>query len=161
LNAGNVPNSQSTGALAAGSDSFIAVYSGDSNYPSAIGAVEALTVNQGTASVSTVIDNASTNQALSGPVPLGTSVYDTATVSGSTVYAPTGTVIYYFYDTATPVYGTTTAVSSQTVSLSNGIVPNAAATAALAAGGYSYIAVYSGDSNYADSVGAIEPVTVS
>ena len=66
---------------------------------------------------------------------------------------------YYFYDTATPVYGTTTPVSTQTVTLnSNGSVPNSATTAALTAGNYSYIGVYSGDSNYIGYVGAVEPL---
>ena len=74
---------------------------------------------------------------------------------------PTGTVTYYFYNTASPVYGSTTPVSTQTVTLSNGAVPNSAATAALAAGSYAYIGVYSGDSNYTGSVGAVEPLTVN
>ena len=40
---------------------------------------------------------------------LGEKVYDTATVTG-TPFTPTGTVTYYFYNTASPVYGTTTPV---------------------------------------------------
>jgi hypothetical protein len=74
---------------------------------------------------------------------------------------PTGTVTYYFYNTASPVYGSTTPVSTQTVTLSNGAVPNSAATAALAAGSYAYIGVYNGDGNYTGSVGAVEPLTVN
>ena len=43
----------------------------------------------------------------------------------------------------------------------NGTVPNSATTAALTAGSYSYIGVYSGDSNYTGSTGAVEPLTIS
>ncbi len=90
----------------------------------------------------------------------GEKVYDTATVSG-TPFTPTGTVTYYFYNTASPVYGTTTPVSTQTVTLSSGLVPNSATTAALTAGSDAFIGVYSGDSNYKSSVGAVEPVTIN
>ena len=104
-----------------------------------------------TSSVTTAIYNASTNQPVSGTQALGTSVYDTATVSGSPA-TPTGTVTYYFYDTASPVYGTTTPVGTpQTVTLSGGIVPPSAATGDLPVGSYSFIGVYSGDTNYASS----------
>ena len=69
---------------------------------------------------------------------------------------------YYFYDTATPTYGTTTPVSTQTVTLDNsGDVPNSAVTAALTAGSYSFIGVYSGDSNYTGYTGAVEPLTIN
>ena len=44
----------------------------------------------------------STGGAVTGA--LGEKVYDTATVTG-TPFTPTGTVTYYFYDTATPTYG--------------------------------------------------------
>ena len=54
-------------------------------------------------SVSTTIDNASTNQPISGNQPAGTSVYDTATVSTTpfTFPKPTGTVTYEFFDNGT------------------------------------------------------------
>src|SRR5208337_2866506 len=114
LNAnGTVPNSATTAALMAGSYSYIGVYSGDSNYTGFTGAVEPLTVSQGTSSVSTAIFD-SGGGAVSGA--LGEKVYDTATVSG-TPFTPTGTVTYYFYTTASPVYGTTTPSSTQTVTL--------------------------------------------
>ena len=43
----------------------------------------------------------------------------------------------------------------------NGTVPNSATTAALTAGSYSYIGVYSGDSNYTGYTGAVEPLTIN
>ena len=51
------PIRRSTAALTAGSYSFIGVYSGDSNYAGYTGAVEPLTINQGSSSVSTAIDD--------------------------------------------------------------------------------------------------------
>ena len=116
-----------------------------------------MTVNQATPAVSTTIENAG-GGAVTGA--LGESVNDTATVTGTPGFTPTGTVTYNFYNTATPVLGTTTPVTTQTVTMTDGTVPNSAATAALAAGSYSYIAVYSGDSNYAGSTSAVEPLTV-
>ena len=159
LNAnGTVPNSATTAALTAGSYAFIAVYRGDSNYGGYVGAVEPLTINQASSSVSTAIYD-STGTAVTDT--LGEKVYDTATVTG-TPFTPTGTVTYYFYTTASPIYGTTTPSSTQTVTLTGtGSVPNSATTAALTAGSYSYIGVYSGDSNYAGYTGAVEPLTIS
>src|SRR5208337_4922777 len=159
LNAnGTVPDSSVTGPLTGGSYSYIGVYSGDSNYAGFTGAVEPLTVSKGTASVSTAIYNAATNQPISGSVPLGTSVYDTATVSG-TPFTPTGTVTYEFFTNGT---GSGTPFSTQTVTLNaNGTVPDSSVTGPLTGGSYSYIGVYSGDSNYAGFTGAVEPLTVS
>ena len=62
---GNVPNSATTAALTAGGYSYIGVYSGDSNYTGYTGAVEPLTINQGTSSVSTAIYD-STGGAVTG-----------------------------------------------------------------------------------------------
>jgi hypothetical protein len=138
----------------AGSYSYIGVYSGDSNYAGSTGAVEPLTVNKGSSSVSTAIYD-SGGGAVTGA--LGEKVYDTATVSG-TPFTPTGTVTYEFFTTLNG----TGPQTDQTVTLNaNGTVPNSAVTAALMAGSYSYIGVYSGDSNYAGSTGAVEPLTIS
>src|SRR5262249_32182156 len=117
--------------------------------------------NQASSSISSAVDDVATNQPVSGPLPIGASVYDTATVSDSRLTASsTGT--YYFYSTATPVYGTTTPVSTETVTLNgDGSVPSSSTVGPLAIGSYSFIAVYSGDSNYTGFVGAAEPFTVS
>ena len=114
------------------------------------------------ASVATAIENSATNSPPpAGGDALGTTVYDTATVTGpASGPTPTGTVTYYFYDTATPVFGDTP-VSSQVVNISGGLVPNSATTAALTAGSYSYIAFYSGDSNYNPVIGKVEPLTIN
>ena len=91
---------------------------------------------------------------------LGEKVYDTATVTG-TAGPATGTVTYNFYNTSTPIYGVTIPTTTQTVTLSGGTVAHTSATAALGAGTYSYIATYSGDSNYASAIGTVEPLTIN
>ena len=151
--AGSGAQSTTEGPLGAGGYAFQASSSGDSNYTVITSAAEPLTINKGTSGVSTTIDSACTNKPISGTQAPGTSVYDTATVTG-TPFTPTGTVTYDFYNTASPVYGTTTPASTQTVTLSSGSVPNSAASAALTAGSYSFIGVYSGDSNYTGYVGS-------
>src|SRR4029079_509879 len=134
LSNGAVPNSTPTGPLAAGAYSYIAVYSGDSNYTRSTGAVEPLTINKANTITATVIKDAATNGVPTGA--LGESVYDTATVTASP-FTATGTGTYSFYNTTTPVFGTTAPVRTQTVTLSSGNVPNSNVTGALAAGGYS------------------------
>ncbi len=107
--------------------------------------------------LSTVIDEASPS-AITGvtAVPLGAVVFDTATLAGAV--APTGTVTYEFFTNSA---GTGTPFSTQTVTLNaNGTVPDSSNTAPLAAGSYSFVAMYSGDSNNAPSTGAVEPLTV-
>jgi hypothetical protein len=155
---GTVPDSALHGPLAAGAYSFIAVYSGDSNYLASTGAVEPLTAQQGTSTSATVIVDA--NQVpVAGPVPLGTSVFDTATIGGQVSGLPaTGTVTYQFFTT---IDGTG-AHADETVTLNpDGTVPDSALHGPLAAGVYSFVAVYSGDSNYLGSTGPVEPLTVT
>ena len=154
---GSVPDSALHGPLAAGAYSFIAVYSGDSNYVRSTSAVEPLTVQQGTSTAATVIVDAS-DVAVTSPVPLGTTVRDTAMVAGTpTAFTPTGTLTYEFFTT---IDGTGTH-TDQTVTLNtDGTVPDSALHGPLAAGVYSFIAVYSGDSNYAGSASPVEPLMV-
>ncbi len=155
--AGSGAQSTTEGPLQAGSYTFAASSSGDNNYIVNASGPEPLTINKGSSSISTAIKDSS-GGAVTGTV--GEQVYDTAAVSG-TPFTPTGTVMYDFYNTANPVYGTTTPVTTQTVTLSaGGGVPNSATTAALSAGSYAYIGVYSGDGNYTGRVGAVEPLTI-
>jgi hypothetical protein len=90
-------------------------------------------------------------------------VYATSAVtpaSGTTI--PTGTVTYYFYDTSSPILGSTIPVLTwpQDVTLNGGIVPDSQNTAPLTPGSYSFIAVYGGDDTYVGTVSSIEPLTV-
>src|SRR5207245_2045189 len=120
LSGGVVPESSAHGPLVAGSYSFIAVYSGDSNYAGSTGAVEPLTVNMGTSSTATTIENFTSDADISAAVPLGTTVNDSTTVTGSpAAFTPTGTVTYEFFTTI-DVTGPHT---DETVTLSGGVVP--------------------------------------
>ncbi len=155
--AGSGAQSTTEGPLQAGSYTFAANSTGDGNYIVNDSGPEPLTINKGSSSINTAIKDSS-GGAVTGTA--GEQVYDTAAVSG-TPFTPTGTVMYDFYNTSNPVYGTTTPATTQTVTLSaGGGVPNSATTAALSAGSYAYIGVYSGDSNYTGGVGAVEPLTI-
>ncbi len=97
--------------------------------------------------VATVVNDA--GSAWGSAEPVGTAASAIATVTGiqpSGTVTPTGTLGYSLFDNGTC---SGTAATTQTVSLSpNGNVPNAADTAPLAAGNYSFQAAYSGDSTY-------------
>src|SRR5262249_39437719 len=93
---GSVPHSMATGALAAGSYSYIAIYSGDTHYQMATGLVEPLIMDKGTLTLTTTMHNAShTVVPEGGHVPLGTSMHDNATLSGANAnFTPTGAVSF-------------------------------------------------------------------
>src|SRR5262249_52609193 len=80
---GAVPQSSTEGPLKAGSYSFQAVYSGDSNYGKSTSPCEPFTVNSGTSSTATVVFDAGTKAAWAGTETTGASAYDTATVTSS------------------------------------------------------------------------------
>ena len=149
--------SSPTGPLAAGSYSFEAVYSGDTNYTGSTSACEHFAVSPAATTTSTVLrDAAPPNSVIldSGSVPLATSVFDTASVSGQVDgKAITGTVTYHSF-TAIDCSGTPT---SELVPPGTPSSP----TGPLAAGSYSFEAVYSGDTNYIGSTSACERFTVS
>ena len=148
-----VANSASEGPLTAGSYSFQATYSGDSNYVSSTGGCEPLTVNKATsATVTTVQQGGSAVTA----VALGTSVTDQATVSGSGAGTPTGTVTFTFFSNGTCA---STGTAGTPEALTSGVA-NSASAGPLTAGSYSFQATYSGDSNYLTSTGGCEPFTV-
>src|SRR5207302_351984 len=135
-----------TAALGAGSYSFKAKYVGDDNYAaSPFSDDEPLTINQGTSSVSTNIRNAAGGSVipLNSLQPLGTSAYDTASVTGSpAAFPPIGNVAFYFSTDGGVTYTLFTTLPFTTLFRS---------TAALGAGSYSFKAKYVGDGNYAAS----------
>ncbi len=149
LSGGIVPHSPSTASLGAGTYYFDATYSGDVNYSvSAPSGCESFTVNKGTPGVTTTVFDAATNAAWTGGEVTGAAAYDTASVSGVSGFTPTGTVSYSFFANGTC---SSTATSTQTVTLSGGIVPHSPSTASLGAGTYYFDATYSGDVNYSVS----------
>jgi len=134
---------------------FVLVYQGLSttDYLSA-----SFTINQASSSVTSQVINHATNSPPSGTEVTGSSFYDTATVTGISGLTPMGTVTYYFF--ANGVCSGPASVT-QAVTLSAGLVPQSAPTAALAAGQYGYSASYAGDLNYKPSTGVCEAFSVA
>jgi hypothetical protein len=156
---GTVPKSALRGPLAAGAYSFVAVYSGDHNYASATSAVEPLTVGRATRALVTEITDVN-RVPIPFPfqVPLGTSIHDTAAITGQHPKLPaTGTVTYEFFTT---IDGTGPHTDEVVKLNPDGTVPDSAVHGPLAAGSYSFVAVYSGDRNHAGATSAVEPLTV-
>src|SRR5208282_470589 len=138
--AGSGTKSTTEGPLQAGNYSFQATSTGDSNYVVTASPVEALTINKGTLTLATVIDDSS------GCAPtgaLGESVYDTYSLSGTQPFAFTGTVNYTFDSNA---------AGSGTQSTTEG---------PLQAGNYSFQATSTGDSNYIVLPSANESLTIN
>ncbi|MHB8743115.1 MAG: hypothetical protein ACYC9L_08290 [Sulfuricaulis sp.] len=157
LSAGAVPNSNTTGPLGAGSYSFQATYSGDSNYTSSTSSCEPFSVSSAATSTNTAVYDAARNTPWDQTEVAGAAAYDTAMVSSVSGVTPTGTVTYSFFPNSTCSGGPDT---SSTVILSAGAVPNSNTTGALVAGFYGFQATYSGDSNYTSSTGSCEPFSV-
>ncbi|HLO30005.1 MAG TPA: Ig-like domain repeat protein, partial [Anaerolineales bacterium] len=148
--------SSSEGPLAAGSYSFQATYSGDGNYNGSTSPCEPLTVGKANTSTSTEIHDA-THAAVTS-VALGTTVHDSATVSGTGFGTPTGSVTFTFYTAGDQCTGSS--VAAGTVALASGVAHPSSDEGPLAAGSYSFQATYSGDGNYNGSTSPCEPLTV-
>ena len=90
--------------------------------------------------------------------PIGTAVYDTATLA-SALPTASGTVTYKLFPNGTC---SGTPISSYTTpSFTNATVPNSTTSTPTAAGSYSYLASYSGDSSDAAATAACEPFTIT
>jgi hypothetical protein len=168
LAGGVVPNSASTGPLGPGNYSYDAVYNGDSNNaPSATSSCEPFSVGLAATTTDTQVIVNATGAPPTGSELAGSAFHDTATVTTTGSFTPTGTVTYTLYTARTNCTG---ANSTQSVTLVGGSVPNSASSGPLAAGSYSYDAKYNGDSNNAASgvstcepftVGAVSPVVIT
>lgn len=104
-------------------------------------------------------------QVTSSGVPVGSSVYDTATLSGA-VGTPGGTMTYKFWsDGDCGVSESNSGASAGGGSLVSGVPPRSSVEGPLVAGSYSFQATYSGDTSSGGSnngnVGPCEPVTVN
>jgi hypothetical protein len=131
---GTVPNSGAFIPTAAGSYSFQAVYSGDTNNngASSVCSTEQLLV-KANPSISTTLSATS--------VPVGSTVHDSATLSGATSDAG-GTVTYTVYTNSTCSLG---ARDAGTKPVTNGVVPDSNGLAFTSTGTFYWQAVYSGD----------------
>src|SRR5262249_18805242 len=98
LNSSGVANySDVQGPLPPGAYSFIALYSGNTSSLPSESAVEPLIIQPRQTTVQTTINEGNKLRVL-GPLPLGTSVYDTATIGNQVSSLPaTGTVTYRFF----------------------------------------------------------------
>jgi hypothetical protein len=144
---GVVPNSVSQQFGSAGSYSWNAVYSGDSNNNGATSECELLTVSD---VVTTTLS--------SSAITAGGYVTDSAALSGVTSSAG-GTVTYYYFSGGS-CSGSATQVGSP-VTVTNGAVPNSAPQQFNIAGPYSWNAVYSGDIINAGATSQCELLTAN
>ena len=110
-----------------------------------------------TPTTTTLLKDGATGQQWGGDETTGATAFDTATVWQTDGPVATGTVTYTFFADGS-CQGTG---APESVTLVDGVPPDATATGPLAAGAYSYDAVYNGDGNYNPSpVSACEPFTV-
>lgn len=115
--------------------SYLVHYSGDATSTAGNSSCQALTATAANVSIATALSTST--------VLAGSSVYDTATLSGETSNA-TGTVTYTAYDNN---LCTTGARSAGAMNVTNGVVPNSNALVFNTPGTYYWQAVYSGDQN--------------
>jgi hypothetical protein len=154
---GSVPQSPPTSPLGAGTYSVQASYSGDNNYLATAGSCETFSVAQGSASTTTVIDDAATGGPWTGTEAPGSAAIAGATVSGISGLTPTGTVSYTLYNNGSC---SGTPAQTSTKSIVGNQVADSDPTSSLAAGTYSFQATYSGDANYVGSIGSCQSFTV-
>lgn len=145
---GGSANSTGHGPLSPGSYSFKAHYYGDANYNPGDSACSPFTIPQSTPVVSTIVKP-------SASVTVGTAVYDTVSVSGTTG-TPTGNVTFTLYKKSNC---TGSIVSTESTSLFLGAAQSSPTTQPK--GNYCYKVQYNGDVNYAPAAAAIEPFVVN
>jgi hypothetical protein len=154
VNAVGIADPSTSTIVAAGGLSYRAVYSGDNNYFGSTGDCEQLTALKLDSSTKTDIHDANHVAILSAPI--GTTVHDSATVTGAPGVPPTGTVDFTVYS-GTTCSGNGTFAGS--IALDAFGVADPSATTVVGPGGLSYSSVYSGDRNYNGSIGACEQLT--
>lgn len=146
----------------AGVYSYQAFYSGDSKDLPARSPCEPFAVGEAGATISTVVHNAGTGQPIVDPLPTGSTVYDSATISYDRAEVPTGTVTYTFYSHGTCTTGTVVGTPEVANVGSEASVPNSGNQGPLtsANGPYAFKASYSGDNNYLPGASDCETFSV-
>ena len=141
VTAGVAPDSNSYQFTSAGTWYFQATYSGDANNTGPVSSActsETMVVSPNTPSVSTTMSATS-------PIAIGTSVHDSATISGATSTAG-GTISYGLYSNNT----CTTLVQDLTPTINTvtaGVAPDSNSYQFTSAGTWYFQATYSGDAN--------------
>src|SRR5437660_4548102 len=123
-----------------------------------------VTVSPAASSTATIVYDASGGLPWSGAEVTGSSAYDTATVSGVNGVNPTGNVVYTFFtNNACSGSGSEAGTSSTFVHEPGGgfLAGGSSSEGPLAAGSYSFQAMYSGGSNYVGSTSDCELLTVN
>ena len=134
---GNVATSSAEGPLTPGSYSFKAHYNGDANYAATDSQCETLSIGISSASITTALSSTS--------VVVGSSVYDTAHLNGTTAGAG-GSVQYTIFTDS----GCSSAMQGAgNVTVSGSSVPNSNSVVFNNTGTYYWQASYSGDQNNA------------
>src|SRR5256886_713976 len=144
---GLVPNSSFQSFNAAGSYSWNAVYSGDSNNNGAASPCEPLTVNKASPTLATALSSSS--------IVVGMTGVDSATLNSG--FETTGTVTYLVFTN-----GVCSAPGAfvSLVTVSGNVVSNSRAVTFNSTGPYSFDASYSGDTNNNVAASPCEPLTV-
>ena len=140
LSGGSATSAPPFATTAVGTYHWVATYNGDANNTTVSSACadEPVTITQATPTIATT-------PSAGGPV--GTSIFDTATVSGGVI--PTGTVTFNLFGpgdancTATPVFTSTVSLATRQIVVTSGSFTTAAA------GTYHWVATYNGDANNA------------
>ncbi len=149
-----------TSALAAGSYSYLAEYSGDGNYNSSTGKCEPFSVDKSQLKMESKAHDSSHNDITNSSVALGSVVHDTAKVTGGVVGGFTPPAITFkFYSNGNCSDGSD--VSNTGADGGDASRDRSAASSALGAGSYSYKAFVADDNNYLGTDSGCEPFTVN
>ncbi|MFH1229297.1 MAG: hypothetical protein V1678_02635 [Candidatus Aenigmatarchaeota archaeon] len=152
-----VGTESSTATPGAGVYSYKVDYSGDANYKSSTGTCEPVTITKSQLDVSTLIHD-SQEDVIEGPVALGSTVHDYASVTGLVSGFTPANVVFTFY-TDDICDGQSTSAGS--VTLVDGVAHPSDSEGPLAAGAYAFKASIAGDSNYLEDTSDCEPLTVN
>ena len=151
---GGVAHPSDTAAVPAGGLSYKATYNGSDVYNASTGDCEPLVGDKLDSTTATTIHNAAHGEITHAPI--GSTVHDLATVSGSGAGGtPTGNVTFTVYMGNTTCTGE--GASAGTVDLDDG-TSHPSDTAVVPVGGLSYKATYNGSDVYNASTGACEPL---
>jgi hypothetical protein len=157
--------STDTGALAAGSYAFKAVYTSSdaAKWNNAESACEPFTVGKAQLGINTTVHSDSPDAALVGSLPLGGGAHDSATVTGKVGSLALPDVTFYFFGNGVTCTNGSTAGGTVLNTLTpdgSGVAHPSTSQTSLAAGSYNFMAVVASNTNYTGATGDCEPFTV-